>query len=51
MHMMENMKKMHEDELKVMRAEKIQMKSDLDNAHAEVRRVKANADEELKEKD
>lgn len=30
--MMENMKKMHEDELKVVRAEKLQMKSDLDEA-------------------
>jgi hypothetical protein len=32
MAMMENMKKMHEDELKVVRAEKLQMKSDLDEA-------------------
>lgn len=32
MAMMENMKRMHEDELKVVRAEKLQMKSDLDEA-------------------
>lgn len=33
MVLMGNMKRMHEDELKVLRAEKMQIKSDLDNSH------------------
>ena len=32
MAMMDNMKRMHEDEIEVNRAEKMQMKSDLDEA-------------------
>lgn len=45
MAMMENMKRMHEDELKVIRAEKIQMKSDLEDAEETVKRIRAAADE------
>ena len=45
MTMMENMKKMHEDEVLVIREEKTQMKSDLDHAEQEVKRIRAAADE------
>ena len=51
MAMMENMKKMHEDELKVVRAEKIQMKNELDDAEEKVKQIRAAADEQLKVKD
>lgn len=42
--MMENMKKMHEDELKVVRAEKLQMKSEVEEAEEAVKRIRAAAD-------
>ena len=44
MVLMENMKRMHEDELKVLRTEKKQLKSDLLNAEDEVKKVKAYMD-------
>ena len=44
MAMMENMKKMHEDELKVVRAEKLQMKSEVEEAEEAVKRIRAAAD-------
>ena len=42
---------MHEDELKVLRAEKMQVKGDLLNAEDEIKRVKEYMDEQLKQKD
>lgn len=51
MVMMENMKRLHEDEIKVNRAEKAQVRSDLENVYEEMKRVKANYEEELKQKD
>ena len=51
MVMMENMKRLHEDEIKVNRAEKAQIRSDLENVYEEMKRVKANFEEELKQKD
>lgn len=51
MVMMENMKRLHEDEIKVNRAEKAQIRSDLENVYEEMKRVKANYEEELKQKD
>lgn len=51
MVLMENMKRMHEDELKVLRAEKMQVKGDLLNAEDEIKRVKEYMDEQLKQKD
>lgn len=51
MVMMENMKRLHEDEIKVNRAEKAQVRSDLENVYEEMKRVKANFEEELKQKD
>lgn len=51
MALMENMKRMHEDELKVLRAEKLQAKSDLDGAYDEIKRVKEHLEEQLKLKD
>lgn len=51
MVLMENMKRMHEDELKVLRAEKMQVKSDLLNAEDEIKRVKQYMEEQLKLKD
>lgn len=51
MVLMENMKRMHEDELKVLRTEKKQLKSDLLNAEDEIKRVKATMDEQLRQKD
>ena len=49
--MMDNMKRMHEDEIEVNRAEKLQMKNDLDEAEETVKRIRSNADEELRVKD
>jgi hypothetical protein len=43
MAMMENMKRMHEDEVKVIRAERIQMQNDLDMAEENVKRIRAAA--------
>lgn len=51
MVMMENMKRLHEDEIKVNRAEKAQIRSDLENVYEEMKRVKANYEDELKQKD
>jgi len=51
MAMMDNIKRMHEDELKVVRAEKLQMKNELDEAAEAVKRIRANADEELRVKE
>ena len=51
MAMMDNMKRMHEDEIEVNRAEKLQMKADLDDAEETVKRIRSNADEELRVKD
>lgn len=51
MVMMENMKRLHEDEIKVNRAEKAQIRSDLENVYEEMKRIKANYEEELKQKD
>jgi hypothetical protein len=51
MVLMENMKRMHEDELKVLRAEKMQAKNDVLNAEDEIKRIKEYMDEQLKQKD
>ena len=51
MAMMNNMKRMHEDEIKVVRAERIQMQNDLEAAEENVKRIRAAADEELRVKD
>lgn len=51
MVLMENMKRMHEDELKLLRTEKIQAKSDLENAYDEIKRIKAHMEEQLRQKD
>ena len=40
MAMMDNMKRMHEDELKVNRAEKLQMKADVDEAEEALKRIR-----------
>ena len=45
------MKRMHEDELKVIRAEKMQIRADLDAAEENVKRIRANAEEEIKRQD
>lgn len=42
MVMMENMKRIHEDELKVLRAEKMQLRSEMEDAISETKRVKGN---------
>jgi hypothetical protein len=42
MVMMENMKRIHEDELKVLRTEKMNLRSEMENAISETKRVKAN---------
>lgn len=51
MVLMENMKRMHEDELKVLRAEKMQVKNELLNADDEIKRVKEYMEEQLRQKD
>ena len=51
MAMMDNMKKMHEDELTINRAEKLQMKNEVDEAELTVKRVRAQVEEELRMKD
>ncbi len=51
MVMMENMKRIHEDELKVLRTEKMNLRSEMENAISETKRVKANYEQELNQKD
>ena len=51
MAMMENVKRMHEDELTVVRAEKSQLRNELDDAEETVKRMRAATDEELRVKD
>jgi DNA repair exonuclease SbcCD ATPase subunit len=51
MVMMGNMKRMHEDELKLQRTEKIQVKTELDDTREEIKRIKADFEEQLKQKD
>jgi len=45
MAMMDNMKRMHEDEVKVIRAERMQMQNELDQAEENVKRIRAAAEE------
>ena len=45
MAMMDNMKRMHEDEVKVIRAERMQMQNELDKAEENVKRIRAAAEE------
>jgi hypothetical protein len=42
MVMMENMKRIHEDELKVLRAEKMHLRSEMEDAISETKRIKGN---------
>jgi hypothetical protein len=51
MAMMENMKRMHEDELKVLRHEKMQAKEDLQQTEEEMRQLRASIEEEMRLKD
>ena len=51
MAMMDNMKRMHEDEVKVIRAERMQMQNELDQAEENVKRIRAAAEEEMRIKD
>ena len=51
MGMIQNIKVMHEDELTVTRAERMQLKNDLDQAEENAKRVKEVADEEIRIKE
>ena len=51
MVMMENMKRIHEDELKVLRAEKMHLRSEMEDAISETKRIKGNYEQELNQKD
>ena len=51
MAMIQNMKVMHEDELTVTRAERMQLKNDLDQAEENAKRAREAADEEIRIKE